>query len=139
VRGGGVEGGGLAVDGEPGAAQRRDGVGERGGGQEQVDAGVVGDVGQAVGGRLGVDGHEGRAGLERAEQGDVGLRRALEEQRHPGAGPHAAVGEDVRELVGARVEVGVAGRPPLVLDRRRLGRLVGGALEHVLEPGLRQA
>jgi hypothetical protein len=90
------------------------------------------DIGEPVGGMVGVDGHIGRARLQEPEQRDVAVQPAVEQHADTIAGQDAEAAEMARHLVGARVELGESDVEAVERDRDALGVAAAGVLQHIL-------
>ncbi len=74
-------------------------------GEQHGGSAVLEDEGPALRGRRRVDGHEGATGLEYGQQGDDGLRGALQAQAHAHVGADPQRAQVPGELIGAGVEL----------------------------------
>ena len=123
--------------------QQLGGVGGRqarggGGGRQHAARARVGEgVAEPVERMVRVQRQIGRAGLEHAEQGDHGQRRARDRQADPVLRADPARDQRMRHAVGAAVEFGVAEHDLAGDQRDRLGRPRHAALEP-LRHGLRR-
>ena len=94
---------------------------------------ILDHEGEPLWGIVGIEGQVGGAGLERGQDGDDHLERALQADGDNVLGPDALGDEPPGELVGARLELRI-GQFPIFEDQRDVLRRLGGlALEEVDE------
>ncbi len=116
---------------------RRQAFGQRSLGQQHRRGGIGQHPGQPLGRVVGVERHVGGAGLEDAEDADGEVEAALDAQRDQAVGPHAEAAQVVGELVGARVERGIAQLPRAAGHGDRLGAAGGLGFEQLVDAARR--
>ena len=97
--------------------------------QNHADAGILGDVVDAVLGEAAVERHVGGVDLLHREQGHVAFDRAIEQKTDDIAGAEVLRDHVAGETVGGAIELAVSHRTLLAVDRE-MGA-VAGALELV--------
>ena len=112
----------------------REAVGEALVRDRQQRVGIFQNIGEPVGGVVGVDRHIGRARLDEAEQRHIAIEAAVEQRRDTVAGIDAEFAEQTRHLVGARVEFRIGDVEPVERDGDLIRVTAAGVLDHVLEP-----
>ncbi|MCY1497788.1 hypothetical protein D9M68_317610 [compost metagenome] len=123
----GFQGVAVLVQAEAGDAFRQRQFGQQVAlGQQQPDAAVVEQVGQALAGVFRVEGHIGAAGLEHGQQPHHQLDGTLAGHAHQALRAHTLAAQLVRQAVGAGVELGVG--EALAAEGQGRGVRLGGGM-----------